>query len=63
MEIKKREFRESVENYLMTLYRKEVKDASRQQIFQSVCYAIKEHIVDDWVASHKLVEITFLVRM
>ncbi len=56
MEIKKREFRESVENYLMTLYRKEVKDASRQQIFQSVCYAIKEHIVDDWVASHKLVE-------
>ncbi len=53
MTIEKREFKESIENYLMTLYRKDVKDASRQQVFQAVSYAIKEYIVEDWFASHK----------
>lgn len=56
MKINKNELKASVENYLMTLYRKSPEEATKQQIFQSVSYAIKEYIVDDWVASHKLIE-------
>ncbi|MCR5684236.1 MAG: glycogen/starch/alpha-glucan phosphorylase [Lachnospiraceae bacterium] len=56
MKIEKDELRASIKNYLMTLYRKDPEDATKQQMFQSVCFAIKEFIVDDWVASHKLIE-------
>ena len=56
MKIKKSEFKASVENYLMTLYRKNVEDATRQQMFQAVSYAIKEYVVDDWFESHKAIE-------
>ena len=56
MKIKKAEFKASVENYLMTLYRKNVEDATKQQMFQAVSYAIKEYVVDDWFESHKAVE-------
>ena len=56
MAIKKEELKKNIEIYLMTLYRKEPADATKQQIFQSVCFAIKEYIVDDWFNSHKLIE-------
>ncbi len=56
MKIKKSEFKASVENYLMTLYRKDVADATKQQIFQAVSYAIKEYVVDDWFETHKTIE-------
>ena len=56
MTIDKAELKASIENYLMTLFRKEPHEATKQQMFQSVCYAMKEYIVDDWVNSHKLIE-------
>ena len=56
MKINRKEFKTSIENYLMTLYRKEPQDATKQQVFQAVSYAIKEYIVDDWFATHKAVE-------
>ncbi len=56
MTIDKQELKTSIENYLMTLFRKEPVDATKQQMFQSVCYAMKEYIISDWVASHKAVE-------
>ena len=34
-----------------TLYRKEIEEATPQQIFQAVSYAVKEAIVDDWLAT------------
>ena len=34
-------------------YRKTLEDASKQQIFQAVAYAIKDYIIDRWIATHK----------
>ncbi len=55
MTIDKQELKTSIENYLMRLFRKEPADATKQQMFQSVCYAMKEYIISDWVASHKAI--------
>ena len=53
MKLNKKEFKASVENYLMTLYRKAPEEATKQQVFQAVSYAIKEYVVDDWFETHK----------
>ena len=53
MKLNKKEFKASVENYLMTLYRKAPDEATKQQMFQAVSYAIKEYVVDDWFETHK----------
>ena len=52
-DIKKEELRESIEDYLKILFRKNVEEASKQQIFQAVSYAVKDIIVDKWMATHK----------
>ena len=49
----KETFKADVKNYLKTLYRKTVDDASKQQIFNAVAYALKEVIVEQWMATHK----------
>ncbi len=56
MAINKEELKKNIEIYLRTLYRKEPAEATKQQMFQSVSFAIKEYIVDDWYQSHKLIE-------
>ncbi|MCR5324289.1 MAG: glycogen/starch/alpha-glucan phosphorylase [Lachnospiraceae bacterium] len=56
MTINKEELKKNIEIYLRTLYRKEPAEATKQQMFQSVSFAIKEYIVDDWYQSHKLIE-------
>ena len=53
MKLNKKEFKASVENYLMTLYRKAPDEATKQQMFQAVSSAIKEYVVDDWFETHK----------
>lgn len=50
---KKEELRESIEDYLKILFRKSVDEANKQQIFQAVSYAVKDIIVDRWMATHK----------
>lgn len=56
MNIKKEEFRKDVENYLKNLFRRNVEEASQQQLFQAVAYAIKDVIVEQWMATHKRFE-------
>ncbi len=42
---------------MRTLYRKEIEEATlRKEIFQAVSYAVKEAIVDDWLATQKTYE-------
>ena len=53
LDIKKEELKESIEDYLKILFRKTVDEANQQQIFQAVSYAIKDIIVDQWIATHK----------
>ena len=43
-------FKRDVRNNVKTLFRKEVEEATPQQLFQAVSYAVKEAIIDDWLA-------------
>ena len=52
-EIDKKEFKESVIDYVKVLFRKSVGEATQQQLFQAVSYAVKDIVVDQWMASHK----------
>ena len=46
-------FKKEVEANVKTLYRKTLKEATKQQIFQAVSYAIKDTIIDNWLATQK----------
>ena len=49
----KETFKEAVRENVRTLYRKNIAEASPQQIFQAVSYAVKDIIMDDWIATQK----------
>ena len=55
-EINKEEFKKEVEDYVKVLFRKTIKEADQQQLFQAVSYAVKDFIVDQWMAMHKTYE-------
>ena len=44
-------FKEIVRDNVKTLYRKKIEEATQQQIFQAVSYAVKDIIIDDWLAT------------
>ena len=46
-------FKKEVEANVKTLYRKTLKEASKQQIFQAVSYAIKDTIIDNWITTQE----------
>ena len=52
----KEAFKEEVKNNVKTLYRKTIEEADRQQIFQAVSYAVKDYIIDAWLATQKQYE-------
>ena len=47
-------FKRSVQYNIMTLYRKTLEEATPQQIFQAVSYAVKDQIVMNWMETQKL---------
>ena len=52
----KEAFKKEVKNNVKHLFRKEVREATPQQLFQAVSYAVKEVIIDDWIATQKQYE-------
>ena len=46
-------FKRSVVYNVKTLYRKTLEEATPQQIFQAVAYAIKDAVIDHWLESQK----------
>ena len=50
---KKVQLKRDIENYMKLLFRKSVDQATNQQLFQAVAYAIKDIVVDDWFDTHK----------
>ncbi|MCD8097517.1 MAG: glycogen/starch/alpha-glucan phosphorylase [Lachnospiraceae bacterium] len=46
-------FIRSVKYNVRTLFRREIEEATQQQIFQAVGYAVKDAIMDAWIASQK----------
>lgn len=53
---KKAHLRKDIENYMKLLFRKPVEQATKQQLFQAVAYAVKDIVVDDWFETHKQYE-------
>ncbi len=49
----KEAFKKEVESNVKHLFRKTVKEATPQQLFQAVSYAVKEAIIDDWIATQR----------
>ncbi|MBR4720080.1 MAG: glycogen/starch/alpha-glucan phosphorylase [Lachnospiraceae bacterium] len=52
----KEAFKKVVSDNVKTLYRKTLKEATEQQIFQAVCYAVKDTIIDNWMDTQKAYE-------
>ena len=50
---RKDELRKEIADYMKVLFRRDVKEATKEQMFQAVSYAVKDMIVDDWMATHK----------
>lgn len=55
-EFDKELFKRSVLYNIKTLYRKSLEEATDQQIFQAVSYAVKDTIVDNWIRTQEKYE-------
>lgn len=49
----KAEFKENVADNVKRLYRRTIEDATPQQLYQAVSYAIKDTIIDNWLATQE----------
>lgn len=54
--LSKEELMKSINDYTRLLFRKNISDATKQQLYQAVAYAIKDLVIDDWMDTHKLYE-------
>jgi len=55
-ELNKEEFKKNVEDYVKVLFRKTMDEATQQQLFQAVAFSVKNIIIDQWIATHKVYE-------
>ena len=46
-------FKKEVITNVKTLFRKPIEEATPQQVLQAVSYAVKDDIIDRWIATHK----------
>ncbi|MBQ0027687.1 MAG: glycogen/starch/alpha-glucan family phosphorylase, partial [Lachnospiraceae bacterium] len=53
LQFNKENFKNSVKYNVKSLFRKSLEEASEQEIFQAVSYAVKDIIVDNWMATQK----------
>ncbi len=56
MEIIKEELQKSIAYNMRMLYRKDIEEATPQQMYQAVSYALKDYIIDMWMNTHKTYE-------
>ena len=49
----KETFKKSVVDNVKNLYRRTIDEATPNQVFQAVAYAVKDVIIDEWIATHK----------
>ena len=46
-------FKKSIIDNVKNMFRKTIDEATPQQVFQAVSYAVKDIIIDEWIATHK----------
>ena len=49
-QFEKEEFKKSVKENVKFLYRKTLEEATQEQIFQAVCYTVKDVIIDNSIS-------------
>ncbi len=49
----KEEFKDTIIYNIKNMYRKRLEDATSQELFQAVSYAVKDFIMDRWIATQK----------
>ncbi|MBR0381783.1 MAG: glycogen/starch/alpha-glucan phosphorylase [Eubacterium sp.] len=49
----KKKFKKEVEAQVRMLFRRNIEDATPQQVYQAVAYAVKDEIIDNWIETHK----------
>ena len=52
----KETFKKSVLSNMKNVYRKTVDEATPEQMYQAVAYAVRDVIIDQWIATHKAYE-------
>ena len=52
----KEAFKKEVKQNVKHLFRKEIEEVSQQELYQAVSYAVKEAIIDNWIATQKQYE-------
>jgi starch phosphorylase len=56
IKISKEEFKKEVLENIKVLFRKTIDQVTPQQAYQAVAYAVKDIIIDKWIATHKTYE-------
>ena len=49
-------FKKAVKHNVLTLFRKDISEATPQQLFQAVSYAVKDEIIENWLLTQKTYE-------
>ena len=52
----KEAFKKEVREQVKVLYRRTLQEASPQQVYQAVCYAVKDTIIDNWMKTQKAMD-------
>ena len=55
-QFEKEAFKKSVRDNVKFLYRKRLEEATQEQLFQAVCYTVKDVIIDNWLESQNAFE-------
>ncbi len=55
-QFKKEVFKQSVKDNVKFLYRKTLEEATKEQVFQAVCYTVKDVIIDNWLETQNAYE-------
>ena len=55
-QFKKEAFKQSVEENVKKLYRKTIDKANEQEVYQAVCYAVKDVIMDNWLKTQNAMD-------
>lgn len=54
--ISKEALKQSIVDNVKVLYKKTIDEATTEQVFQAVSYAVKDIIIDNWIKTHKAYE-------
>ncbi|MDD2957660.1 MAG: glycogen/starch/alpha-glucan phosphorylase [Lachnospiraceae bacterium] len=54
--VDREQLKKEIEEQVKYRFRKKIEDAGQLEIFQGVCYALKDQIIDQWIDTHKRYE-------